>query len=507
MAKSAMVLAVILAGLWILKRIEMRVQKRPVSPARNKQADPLGKVLLYWTANDPFRIRDLLNGGVCVMGRSGSGKTSSSGKEIGQAIIGHRGSGGLILAAKPEDLHMWQAMFEKAGRKDDLLVFAPDSPLRFNFLGYVLAMGGHTRDVTRCITVIGETLRASDTKGGESADFWEREQERMIYNAVEIVKLATGTVAAPSIQKFISSAAMSSAQISTPEWQAGFCNQCLAEAFAKKKSPIEAHDYQLAADFWLSEFPSMAEKTRSSIMTGVMGILHVFNMGVSRELVSTTTNVSPDHMLAGKWVIVNMAPAEWGDMGALVAAGWKYLVQRRVLRRQAKPDECVVVIWADEYALFVNSYDAHYLAQCRSHMGCMVVLTQSLHSYYMSMKGEVGRHQADALLTNLTTKLFHALGDVQTAEWASNLIGKGREIFVGTSLGPVEDFYAELLGRSKVTTNASEHYEPMLQPNVLMNGMRTGGKANHLICDGVVIRSGEPFASGKNWLWREFSQA
>ena len=71
----------------------------------------------------------------------------------------------------------------------------------------------------------------------------------------------------------------------------------------------------------------------------------------------------------------------------------------------------------------------------------------------------------------------------------------------------MEDFYAELLGRSKVTTNASEHYEPMLQPNVLMNGMRTGGKANNLICDGVVIRSGEPFASGKNWLWREFSQA
>ena len=37
-------------------------------------------------------------------------------------------------------------MFEKAGRGEDLLVFAPDSPLRFNFLGYVLAMGGQTRE-------------------------------------------------------------------------------------------------------------------------------------------------------------------------------------------------------------------------------------------------------------------------------------------------------------------------------------------------------------------------
>ena len=59
---------------------------------------------------------------------------------------------------------------------------------------------------------------------------------------------------------------------------------------------------------------------------------------------------------------------------------------------------------------------------------------------------------------------------------------------------------------AKVSTNASEHYEAMLKPNLLMNGLRTGGKANNLICDAVVIRSGEPFSDGKNWLWREFSQ-
>ncbi|MDZ4820222.1 MAG: TraM recognition domain-containing protein, partial [Planctomycetota bacterium] len=334
---------------------------------------------------------------------------------------------------------MWQEIFETAGRGDDLLVFSPTTPLRFNFLGYVLEMGGYTRDVTRCITVIAETLRASDTKGGESADFWEREQERMIYNAVEIVRLATGSVSAPAIQKFISTAAMSPGQIATPEWRAGFCNQCLADAFEKKKPGVESHDFQLATDYWLGEFPAMAEKTRSSIMTGVMGVLHVFNTGIIRELVSTSTNVSPDAMLAGKWVIVDMAPAEWGDMGALIASGWKYLVQRRVLRRKTQNEDPVVVIWADEYAQFVNSYDAHYLAQCRSHRGCMVVLTQSLHSYYMSMKGDTGRHQADALLTNFATKIFHALGDVQTAEWASGLIGKGREVFVGTSLAPMED--------------------------------------------------------------------
>ncbi len=415
-------------------------------------------------------------------------------------------STGLILAAKPEDLGMWQGVFQRAGRPKDLLVFGPDEPLRFNFLDYVLRSGGHTRDVTRCITTIAETMRSGDTRGGENADFWEREQERMIYNAIEVVKLATGGVSAPDLQRFITTAAHSPAQLSAPEWQGQFHNRCMEKAFNRPKPAVEAHDYQLAADYWLGEFPAMADKTRSSILTGVMGTLHVFNTGVVRELISTETNVTPDDILAGKWVLVNMAPAEWGDLGTLVAAGWKYLVQRRVLRRQAKPGDNVVVIWADEYHQFANRYDAHYLAQCRSHLGCMCVLSQSLASYYAALKGDAGRHQADALLTNFHTKVFHALGDVKTAEWASGLLGKERQVFIGSSMAPSENLYDDFMGRSKATTSTSEHYEAVLQTNAFMNGMRTGGPGNGYTADAIIVRSGEPFSTGCNWLWRAFRQ-
>ena len=149
-----------------------------------------------------------------------------------------------------------------------------------------------------------------------------------------------------------------------------------------------------------------------------MGILHVFNTGVVRELVSTTTNVTPDDMFRGKWVLMDMSPAEWGDIGKFISSGWKYLTQRAVLRRHATDGDAIHVIWCDEAQQFVNSHDAHYLAQCRSHKGCMVYLTQSLHSYYSAMQGEKGRHHADALLTNFHHKVFHALGDEQTGDWA-----------------------------------------------------------------------------------------
>ncbi|HWL28814.1 MAG TPA: hypothetical protein VNQ97_07880, partial [Burkholderiaceae bacterium] len=61
--------------------------------------DTLDHVLLHWDEDNAFTVRDLLNGGCCILGRTGSGKTSSSGKRIGEAIVRLPGSGGLILAA------------------------------------------------------------------------------------------------------------------------------------------------------------------------------------------------------------------------------------------------------------------------------------------------------------------------------------------------------------------------------------------------------------------------
>jgi hypothetical protein len=64
-------------------------------------ADGLDRVLLHWDEDNAFTLRDLLNGGVAIFGRTGSGKTSSSGKALAHAIVSLPGSGGLIIAAKP----------------------------------------------------------------------------------------------------------------------------------------------------------------------------------------------------------------------------------------------------------------------------------------------------------------------------------------------------------------------------------------------------------------------
>lgn len=475
---------------------------------KHRVRDPLDRQLLQWTARDAFTVRNLLDGGVSIVGRVGSGKTSSSGRVLGCAIVGMRDSSGLICVPKGEDVPMWRHIFAQAGRRNDLLEFDADgSNLRCNFLAEASRYGGHTREIVRCITTIGETVRSNNQRGnGEDSGFWAAEQERMIYNAIEVLKTARRLVSAPDLQAFITTAACNATQLRDPSWQSGFHCRTMEQAYRATKSAMEAADFELAADYWLGEFCNMADRMRSSILTGVLGLLHVFNTGIVRELVSTTTNVSPDDMLArGKWILINVPPARFGAQGTLINAGWKYLTQRRVLAREALPGDPFHVCWCDEATQFLNSFDATYIAQCRSHLGCLVFLTQSLHSYYSTLKGEDGRHQADALLSNFSHRVIHSVGDIQTAEWASGLVGKRLETFIGGSMQPTS-FYDEIMGNQQFSGSFSTHYEPVLQPHIFMNGLRTGGKRNGYICDSVLIKSGEPFSSGHNFMHVPFSQ-
>jgi hypothetical protein len=465
----------------------------------------LDTILLHWTKLDPFTIRDLLNGGVAVFGRTGSGKTSSSGKLLARQIVQYGRSGGLILAAKPEDRAYWQAIFTMAGRSADLSVFSPAEPLRFNFLDYEMRHGGHTRNIVNCLMTIAETLRLGRSSGGSDEPFWPQQNERMFHATVEIVKLATGRVTAPDLQQFILGAAVDPSELESPKWQADFHCQLLNAAHQATKSSVEEHDFQLAVDYWLSEVPRMGERMRTSILAGVMGLLHVFNTGIVRELVSGETNFSPDHMLSGKWLLVDMAPTEYGELGRFVCAGWKYLTQRRLLRRAAQSDDTIHVIWCDEAHQFVNSFDSAYIAQSRSHLGCMVFLSQSLPGYYAAFPGASGKDDVLSLLANFGHTIVHA-SDAETAEWAAKSLGMRKETLFSGSAGPPTDSYDQLLGESHATSSFSEHYEKVLQDSVFMNGLRTGGEINGRQADAIVLRFGQPFSTGDNHLFRTFSQ-
>ena len=385
-------------------------------------------------------------------------------------------------------------------------MFDAEGPWRFNFLDYVGK--GQTRNVVQCLMMIGQTLKRGEGSGGkDDAQFWEALNERLLYNAVAALQTAGEPVAGQRILRFIMTAATSSEELGKGTWQALYHFKVMERAQGRQKTPVQAHDFELLEEFWINEYPRMDPKTRSNGLAGVMNILHTFNTGLVREMVSGETNCSPDDILDGKWILLNFPPSSWGEIGAFICSGWKYLTELAVLQRKADDESPAVTIWCDEAHLFVTNFDSSFIAQCRSHKGCLVFLTQSVSSFYAAMKGEAGRHQADALLANFSHVVVHA-SDPVTAKWASSKLGRRKETLYGGSSSPGQDCtpYDQLFGNNHTSASFSEHYEQVLQDQEFMVG-RTGGPDNGYVCDAVVLKSGEPFrVNGMNYMRRPFSQ-
>jgi type IV secretory pathway TraG/TraD family ATPase VirD4 len=467
-------------------------------------ASDLDQPLLCWGDDNAFTVRNACEN-VAVFGKTGSGKSSGSGDTILRALVRHANSGGLILASKPGDREYVRRIFREERDERDLLIMEPGAPYRFNVLDFDRKNGADTRQLTQALMTFGETLdRAEGESGGDRDPFWIGQNRRQIHNAIEIVTAATGAIDPRSLQAFIGGAALNLEETGDAKWHSGFHCQALLAAKAKAATDIEKNDFDLAEAYWISELPALNDRTRSSINAGVMGLLHVFNTGIVRDLLATSTNISPESLEERKWWLVNF-PIVPGDASAtFVNTAIKYAVQRHILRRKAGAGDPLLAIWCDEFQKVSNSYDAAFLAECRSHKGCLVALTQSIHSMYANLRGKGGEHQTDSLLTNFGHLIIHTLGDAKSAEYASSILGKRRELFIGTSTGR-EEMWDVITGQSRMTMNAHESYEPVLQPAMFLRGLRTGGPPDNTV-DGVVIKAGQPFRNGENYLIAAFGQ-
>jgi type IV secretory pathway TraG/TraD family ATPase VirD4 len=356
---------IVLAALYYAAKKTERGPSAPPPPQ-----DPLDVPLLQWNDRDNFTGRELLRS-ASVIGASGSGKTSGVGKILMRALAARADVAVLIIASKPEDRATVEDIAAEAGRK--LTVFGPNEPHRFNLIAGQCQAGADAREITDCILTTTEALTRNEGQSGES--FWKFNETRMIHNAVEVIKQAFGTVDTWAIQRFINGAPTSRDQLESEEWRKGYFYTTSEKAHAKSKTLIESQDLELAEQYFLEEYPSMADKTRSSIIASVMGRLHAFNTGIVRELIGGATTVTPKVFDGGDWVFVDMPVSIHGPSGAVVAAAWKYATQRHILRRMATPETTITCVWIDEFQNHITGFDSDFLAECRSHKGCMVTFT------------------------------------------------------------------------------------------------------------------------------------
>lgn len=497
---------------------------------------------LFRFGDDSWKIADSVEG-TQIFGGTGSGKTSGSGRAIAREFI-RAGFGGLVLTAKPDDLLQWVRYLRAAGLTDAqiserLIVVEPPGgrhpssvwPTRavggretqepldlpvcqgFNFLEYEHAASGLTQDI---VSLFLNTMSAGGAAVSKSDPYWDEALRELLTHAVDLAVWGTKAIdGQPSIRledlvAIIRTAPQSRTEAASTAWRNPTVSRCwrLIEAANErlaKQGQISVGrlgDLSHTIDYWMNDFPSLSDRTRSVIVSSFTAKAAGLLRHPLRELLcskgSSPVNAFPERTHEGKIVVLNLPVKLYGEVGKFAQTIWKTIWQRATERRVGTLDRGwgqhrPVFLWADESQYFISREDALFQQTARSALAATVYLTQNISNYYAALGGDSSKSATDSLLGNLQTKIFHANGDPATNEWAERLFGKkwtklsSQGVTLGTSLNDTGGGGTSSQGSSQVSwqhasvvearefltlTTGGYRYQEQVQSIILKAGRR-----------------------------------
>lgn len=465
----------------------------------------LDRVIYAFNGQEEFTIGNACEG-TQIFGGIGSGKTSGSGEALARAFLG-AGFGGLVLCAKKDVLDDWKRYAQQTGRANTILVLDASGDFVFPFLQYEIERkgegAGNTDNLVRLFTTVYEAVDRS--VGSEGSDpYWTRAMQQLLRNTIDLCLIARGTVSVPLIHDVILSAPTSIAQIDTDEWKAkSICWKLLLEGHAKELDKWLKYDFDSTASFWLEEYPGLAEKTRTSILSTLTTMMDIFLRRPFRRLFSEKPDdprkiAYPELTHRGVVIVVNLPVKEYGDAGRAAQVVYKHLWQQAVERRAVTKETIPVFLWVDEAQNFVTEYDMQFQATARSSKACTVYLTQNLPNYYAEMGGMQSKYKVDSLMGNLQTKIWHANSDPMTNENAADTIGKSWHVreTSGETYG-IDTF--------NVSSGKNESFDYDVSPQSFTK-LRKGGQRNSRVVEAIVFQNGRIWTNDKTHLLAQFKQ-
>ena len=479
-----------------LARLQPQPSRRLAQPAPDAA---LATPLLWLGKNDPWTVREALEG-CAIFGSTGSGKTSGSGQALAKAFL-RAGFGGLVLCAKSDEVQLWQRYCRETNRSNSLIIFGPNQPHRFNFLNYELCRpgvgAGHTENLCRLFTTVMETAEKKGGAGGSNQDFWERCTKQLLRNLIELVVIARGRLMLQEIYDVLVSAAKTPEEFESEAWRkSSFCWRCIREGEARPKSARQAHDFQHASAYWSREFPGMASRTRSIIVTSLTSMMDIFLRGALHDLFCTSTTIVPEMTHEGAVLIIDLPVKEFTQIGTLAQILVKYIWQRASERRDVTRHPRPAFLWCDEAQFFATASDAEFQSTARSSRIATVYLSQNIVAYY----NHLGQSDTHSLMGNLQTKFFHANGDPMTNNWAADLFAKSWQFRGSTSVGTAQE--------KTVSKNyaASDSLDFEVQPGEFTT-LRKGGPDSGYCVEAIAFQGGRIWhETAKNHIKVGFAQ-
>jgi hypothetical protein len=411
-----------------------------------------------------WTVRDAVEG-LQVFGATGSGKTSGSGRAIATNFL-RLGFGGIVLTSKPDEVQNWVDYFEASGRPmTDLLILEPagtkpkgsvtptsrttgkplDQATHFrhaiNLMEYeYLAGGGMTHNV---VTLLLNAVSANASSASGVDPFWNESLRELLTHAIDLCAKGSqlldkrASIQIGDIIDVVRSAPHRREEAFSKEWQDPTRSRCWQLVDAVNKWAVvtpdtdpSLRDFVQTGHYWMQGFPSLADRTRSIVVSSLTGKISGLTRAPLYELFCDKTHpdLRPETTQQGKVIVVNLPVKLYGEVGRIAQILYKTIWQRATERRISTINSSgtgwvPVFLWADESQYFVSPEDMLYQQTARAAFGATVYLTQNISNYYAAMGGKSGEASVDSLLGNLQTKIFHSNGDAATNQWAEKLFG------------------------------------------------------------------------------------
>jgi hypothetical protein len=389
---------------------------------------------LEWTADMPiwsaggetWTLNDVTQG-TLILGATGSGKTSCSGRTIAKAFLAKQ-FGGLILTTKPGEGKEWTLFCKGMGREADVRWIRFDGLLRLNLLAYETQRPGAGAQLTEnligffrmLISVLGNRHGQRTNEG-----FWQSAGNQLLRNLLDVFLIAQAPLSLDRLAEFVAAAPTKHLDDEDAWRDVPLFGEIIAAAEENSTKPGDRRVVEKAKAYWLTDFPRLAPETRSCITFGFNAMLDVLRSRHIHELLCTETTITPESIFNGNIIIVDLPVKDFGDAGVLVQCAIKYLFQRSVERREDLGDQTrPTFMLIDEAQNFFTEYDAVFQQTARSARVATVLLSQNINNFYAHLGGDQNaRYLFDSLAGNLNTRIFHANGDNLTNEWASKMFG------------------------------------------------------------------------------------
>lgn len=445
----------------------------------------------FWTARHAVE-------GVQIFGGIGSGKTSGSGRYIALSYL-KAGFGGLVLTAKPDEKELWQKYCNITGRGDDLIIVEPDGDHTFNFLEYE-SQGNITDSIMQVLKTV---IRASEEKssGGSDDQFWQDALDMLIFNVIDLCKLAYGKVDIQDMYNIVQSLPKTEADRESEEkssyddayerardnishqieeWKKTLSWEEMADIGTSPsgldKAAIrdlpDVRTFHFVKQFFTETYRGLSEKTRSIVDFSFSGFLfRLLRDPVYSLFCQGKSTFTPEDCTAGKIILVNLPVKQYHKVGQDTQVMFKYIWQRAMEKRAVYDDTLPVFLWADEAQHFLHEYDSEYQATARSSRIATVYISQNLPNYYANMGGAKSDFRVKSFLGTLGTKFFHANADIETNKYASELIGDKAFIDISKSTTFSE--------KGQFGRNRSMKFDRAIRPEMFAT-LKTGGKANNM---------------------------